>query len=182
MEHRVGDPDFVVIGHITKPHGTRGEVYVWPLTDHPDSTFEPEASFRLSDADGEAPDPGVSPLRVRSVRPYRRGFLVCFHGVVDRDAADLLRNRYLLRAFDQTEPLEEGEIFYHQLLGLRVVTAEGLELGRIKEVYGLKPADLLEVEGPDGAHLIPFTRQVILHWSVDEGTMVIDPPKGLLEL
>lgn len=182
VEGRVGDPDLVVIGHVTKPHGTKGEVYVWPLTDHPESTFVAGASLVLSDEEGRDPDPGFSPLRVRSVRPFRRGFLLHFDGIEDRDRADLLRARYLLRAFSETEPLADGEIFYHQLLGLRVVTAQGVEVGRVREVYGLKPTDLLEVEGLGRAHLIPFTRQVVLGWSVEEGTMVIDPPEGLLEL
>ena len=182
MGGREGDPEFVVVGHLTKPHGTKGEILVRSLTDRPDSTFRPTAHLLISDSEGRVPDPAFSPVRVATVRAYRKGFLVLFEGVQGRDGAERLRNRYLLRRFDEIEPLEEGEISYHQLLGLNVITADGREVGRITEVYGVRPAELLEVEGRDGNHLVPFTREMIVDWSLEEGKMVIDPPEGLLEL
>lgn len=182
MERTEGDPEFVVVGHVSKPHGTKGEVFVWPLTDRPGSTFRPGAEFRISDRGGTEPDPESPPMRIATLRAYRNGFLLLFEGVEDRNRAEDLRDRYLLRRFAETEPLEEGEIFYHQLLGLLVVTVDGREVGRVKEVYDLRPADLLEVEGAERDHLVPFTRDVVVDWSVDEGRIVIDPPEGLLEL
>ena len=182
MEGREGDPEFVVVGHLSKLHGTKGEILVWPLTDRPATTFHPGVDLLVSDADGGDPDPALPPVRVVAVRPYRKGLLVFFEGIEDRDRAELLRDRYLLRSFDEIEPLEEGEIFYHQLLGLLIVTTDGLEVGRVKEVYGLSPTDLLEIEGEGRDHLIPFTRRVVVEWSVEEGRMVIDPPEGLLDL
>ena len=94
----------------------------------------------------------------------------------------MLRGRYLLRPLSETEPLEEGEVFHHQLLGLSVVTVEGREVGRIREVYDVRPAILLEVEGEAGKHLIPFAEDFLVALSLEEGTLVIDPPEGLLDL
>lgn len=182
MERMAGDPEFVVVGHVSKPHGTKGEVYVWPLTDRSETTFRVGAEFSISDPEGERPDHDFPAVRVGAVRPYRRGFLVLFDHIDDRNAAETLRDRYLLRRFEDTEPLEQDEIFYHQLLGLRVVTVAGVEVGRVKEVYELRPADLLEVEGPERDYLIPFTKEVVVSWDVGEGRVVIDPPEGLLEL
>ena len=182
MTGRRGDPEFLVVGQLSKPHGTKGEIFVWPLTDHPDSTFQPDTDLLIAGADGNAPDVQLAPLRVSAVRPYRAGFLVFFEGIEDREGAEALRGRYLLRPFDSIDPLEEEEIFHHQLVGLVVVTTGGREVGRIREVYVLPQADLVEVEGPDKNHLIPFTRQVIVDWSVEEGRLVIDPPEGLLDL
>jgi 16S rRNA processing protein RimM len=176
------DPDFVVVGHVSKPHGTKGELFIWPLTDRPDSTFQPGASLRVADHEGEEPDPDLAPLEVETVRAYRKGFLVTFSDVRDRNAADLLRGRYLVRPFAETEPLDEGELFYHQLLGMTVLTKEGEELGTIREIYGVRPADLLEVTGPSRSHLIPFTREIVVGWSLADRTMTIDPPAGLLDL
>ncbi len=182
MEGREGEPEFVAVGHISKPHGTKGEVFVWPLTDRPDSTFRPDVDLYVSDAEGRDPDSDFSVLRVAALRPYRKGFLIVFEGIGDRDEAEVLRGRYLLRRFEEVDPLEEGEIFYHQLLGLLVVTTDGREVGRVREVFGLRPASLLDVEGAEGHHLIPFTRDVVVEWSVDDGRVVIDPPEGLLDL
>ncbi|MEX1256991.1 MAG: ribosome maturation factor RimM [Gemmatimonadota bacterium] len=181
-ERPAQDPDFVVVGHFSKPHGTKGELFVWPLTDRAETTFAPGVRLYVSDPKGELPDPEFAPVRTSSVRPFRRGFLILFEGIADREAAEVLRDRYLLRPFDEIEPLAEGELFYHQLLGMTVVTTDGEEVGRVREVYALRPADLLAVEGPNGEHLIPFTREIVSGWELEEGKLVINPPAGLLDL
>ena len=182
MGGREGDPEYIVVGHISKPHGTKGELFVWPLTDRPETTFEPSVDLYLADAEGQDPDPSMPPIRITATRPFRKGYLVLLEGVQDREGADLLRDRYLLRRFEETDPLGEGEIFYHQLLGMLVVTTKGQEVGKIKEIYEVRPADLIEVEGAEGDHLIPFTSKVVVDWDVAEGKLVIDPPEGLLEI
>ena len=74
----------------------------------------------MAHGDDEVPDPAAPPLRVDAARPYKKGLLVCFAGVGNRDAAEELQGRYLLRELSELEPLGEGEVFYHQLLGMKV--------------------------------------------------------------
>ncbi|MEX0935768.1 MAG: ribosome maturation factor RimM [Gemmatimonadota bacterium] len=176
------DPEFIVVGHLSKPHGTKGEIFVWPLTDRPDSTFAPGTELRISDSDGQRPDSALPGVEVEAVRPYRKGFLVQLAGIADRSAADLLRGRYLLRRFSDTDPLDPGELFYHQLLGMQVLMPDGTEVGRVQEVYHLRPADLLEIRGPERDHLVPFTRETVVGWDLETGSLTIDPPAGLLDL
>ena len=53
----------------------------------------------------------------------------------------------------------------------------------VREVYELRPADLLEVTRPDGRPLmIPFVREILVEVDLGEGVMIIDPPEGLLDL
>ena len=176
------EPSYLVVGHINKAHGTKGELFVWPLTDHPESTFAPGVILYLGDEAGSSPDPTCPSLALEAARPFRRGFLVRFPGVLDRTQAEALCGRYLLRPRSELEDLEEGEVFYHQLVGLRVVTRSGEEVGEVVEVYELRPADLLEVRGPGGTHHIPFLRSIVREIDVEGGRLVIDPPEGLLEL
>jgi 16S rRNA processing protein RimM len=157
-------------------------VYVKPLTDHPESVFALGVVLRMAGDEGEAPDPDLPPLRVEATRPFQGGLLVHFGGVTTRDAAERLRGRYLVAPFETLAQLEEGELFFHQLLGLRVRTVEGREIGRVEEVYELDPADLLEVRGPEGTLLIPFSERIVREVDVDAGWVVIDPPEGLLDL
>ena len=177
-----GDPEFVVVGRVGRPHGVRGQVFVHSLTDRPERAFGPGSTLLPADAGGSRPDPGARPLAVAAGRPYRDGFLLRFEGIGDRDRAGGLRGRYLLSPFSETEPLGEGEVFHHQLVGLAVVTPDGRSVGRVREVYDLRPAVLLEVEGGEGEHLIPFTGEFLVALSLEEGTLVIDPPEGLLDL
>jgi len=174
-------PEWLVVGQVSKPHGNKGEVLVWPLTDSPEAVFAEGRVLRLGDTEGRTGDEPVDVV-VQARRPYRRGWLVTLADVEDRNAAEEISGRYLLIPIEEAEPREEGEHFYHELLGAEVVTVEGSVVGRVREVYDTEPAHLLEVKGEGRVHLIPFTSQVVKE--VDAGTrrIVIDPPEGLLEL
>lgn len=176
------DPTHLVVGHLAKAHGTRGELYVHPLTDHPEQTFLPGVVLSLGNASDDEPNPDLPPLRVEASRPHQRGFLVTFGGVEDRTSAELLRGRYLFRSLEDVEPLAEGELFYHQLLQMTVETVDGTVVGEVVEVYEVGPADLLEVKGAGGVHMIPYRPEIVVGIDPDEGIMVIDPPDGLLDL
>lgn len=171
-----------MVGHVTRPHGTKGEVWVRLLTDHPESAFATGVVLLPAGADGEAPDPDLPGLRVMGTRPFRKGLLVRFGGVEDRSTAELLRNRRLLRPLEEVEPPAEDQLFHHELLGMTVETKEGEVLGEVAEVYELRPADLLELRGPRGSLLIPFTRQILVSVDRDGRRLVVDPPEGLLDL
>lgn len=176
------DPRFLVVGHLNKPHGTKGELFVWPLTDHPESVYAPGVVLLMGEADRNEPNPDLPPLRIDAVRPFRRGVLVSFGGVEDRNHAELLRGRYLFRDTAELEPLLDGEFFYHELLGMDVVTVDGVEVGKIAEVYELNSADLLEVHGEGKQHMIPYLDHVVVSVDREQCRMVIDPPEGLLDL
>jgi 16S rRNA processing protein RimM len=176
------DPPFVVVAQVSKPHGTKGELFVWPLTDYPETTFVPGVHLQVADASGNLPDPAFEPVRIDEVRPYRKGYLLMLDGVEDRSDAERLHGRYLVRPFEEIEPLDEGEVFYHQLLGMTVVTADGEEVGEVLEVYHLQPVDLIEVRRGDSTILLPFQAEVVRDWDLASRRLVITPPEGLLDL
>ncbi len=174
-------PQHLVVGHLNKAHGTKGEIFVWPLTDHPESTFAPGVVLYLSDENGALPtDPPT--LRIDASRAYRRGFLVRFEGVRDRRGMEGLLGRYVMRSMDQLEELAEGEVFYHDLLGMEVVTVEGERVGEVIEIYEVRPADLLEIRGPERDFMIPYVAEMIRSVDVARNRIVLDPPPGLLEV
>ncbi len=174
-------PQHLVVGHLNKAHGTKGEVFIWPLTDHPESTFAPGVVLYLGDENGDLPtDPPT--LRIDASRAYRRGFLVRFEGVQDRGGMDGVLGRYVMRSMDQLEELDEDETFYHDLLGMDVITVEGQPVGEVIEIYELKPVDLLEIRGPEKTFMIPYVAEMIRSVDVAENRIVLDPPPGLLEV
>jgi 16S rRNA processing protein RimM len=176
------EPEHLVVGHISKPHGTKGEVFVWPLTDRPDGVFVEGRELILGDEEAQI-GAELNTLKIERTRPFKRGVLVKFEGLEDRNEVEAIGNAYLLLPFDHLEPLEEGEVFYHELLGLEVVTQEGERVGRVREVYDTAPTHLLEIKSEDGKlRLIPFTRQVVREVNLETRTVVIDPPVGLLEI
>ena len=177
------DPRFLVVGHVNKPHGTKGELFVWPLTDYPEGIYAPGVVLHMGPEHANEPDPEMPPFLIEKVRVFRRGYLVTVRGVTDRFGAERIRGNYLFQDFDAIEPLQEGEVFYHQLLGMEVVTTAGDRLGEIAEVYEVRPADLLEVVRPEGGPLmIPYLDHIVVNVDVEARRMTIDPPEGLLDL
>ncbi|HEX6939983.1 MAG TPA: ribosome maturation factor RimM [Longimicrobiales bacterium] len=176
-----GEPEYLVVGHVAKLHGTRGEVFVWPLTDEVEDVYAPGREVWLGNEEGEL-EPGSPALVVERHRPFKRGLLVKFEGYDDRTSVEPLARRYLLAPIESLRPLEEGEVYYHQLLGCEVVTRDGEVVGRVREVYDTEPADLLEVKGGGRSYLIPFVERIVEEVDVDAGRIVINPPPGLLDL
>jgi 16S rRNA processing protein RimM len=175
-------PTHLVVGHITKPHGTKGEVFVWPLTDSVEAVYAEDAELLIGDEHGKL-DPEAGSLVVESVRGFKRGLLVRFQGMEDRNAVEDLYNLYLLVPIEQVAPRADDEVYYHELLGMQVVTNEEVVVGEVREVYETEPAHLLEVKGEGGKiHLIPFAERIVKKVDPAARQIVIKPPPGLLDL
>ena len=102
----------------------------------------------------------------------------------DRTAAENLRNTLLIVEADPDELPEDPDEFYdHQLVGLSVRTVDGREVGTVAEMLHLPTQDLFAVKRPDGREvLIPFVEEIVPEVDLDERTVLVDPPPGLLEL
>lgn len=177
-------PDHLVVGHLNKPHGTRGELYVWPLTDHGATVFVAGARLTMGDEHGHVSTIPHRVLEVESSRAFRRGYLVKFVGVDDRTAAEAFRDRYVLRPISELPEREAGEVFYHELLGMAVVTSDGERVGVVREVYELTPHHMLDVEreGQADRLLVPLADALVDVIDVNERRVVISPPPGFLDL
>ena len=175
-------PSHLVVGHLNKAHGTKGELFLWPLTTDPGDAFAAGVELYLADEAGEKPDPAFAAVRVRGVRPFKRGFLIRLEGIDSRNQAEWLAGRYVLLPLAELRPLEEGEVFYHDLLDMRVETGEGEVIGKIVEVYELSPVHLLQVARGSGTVLIPFARGMVRRLDREEKRLVMDLPDGLLDL
>jgi 16S rRNA processing protein RimM len=76
----------------------------------------------------------------------------------------------------------DGEYYYDELEGLEVKNISGELLGHITRVVPRGGQDLYQVRTADGDVLIPATKAIIKNIDLAGGSIVIDPPRGLLEL
>jgi 16S rRNA processing protein RimM len=163
----------VVVGRIGRPHGIRGEVTVEVRTDEPDERFAPGAVLLVDTPAGR--------LDVERVHWHSGRLLVTFAGVTDRSEAEALRGLLLHVDRDEDASPEDPEEFYDSaLVGCRVVTRDGIEVGTVIEVAHLPAQDLLVLEGAYGEVLVPFVESIVPEVDVVERRIVIDPPAGLL--
>jgi 16S rRNA processing protein RimM len=175
-----GADPFLVVGRIRKPHGIRGELFVWLETDRPEAVFRPGRTLWLGDDNGPDAD---RTLVVERARPFKDGYLLKAEGSGARDEAlESLRGRSIYIRRSEAAPLAEDEVFYHELIGLRVVVG-GETVGTVREVYETGGADLLAVARTGKPELlIPFVRELLRGIDVAAGTLEVEPPPGLMEL
>jgi 16S rRNA processing protein RimM len=174
-------PGHLIVGTIQKPHGIKGELFVRLETDRPDAVFAAGRALVLGDGQGR---PSDVVLTVERARAFKGGMLVKVEGQTGRTAElEELRGRTLLIPRDQAAPPEEDEVFYHDLLGMKVVTAAEGEVGTIDEVYDAPAGPMLSVRRQGAKELlIPFARAMVRRVGVEEKVLELDLPAGLLDL
>jgi 16S rRNA processing protein RimM len=171
--------ELIIVGRVRKAHGIRGDVVVEPITDEPDAVFAPGRRVFAGTVSGD-PAKGAPELHVENVTPFKGGYIVHFTEITDRDAAETWRDRFLLLPADELTPLGEGEVYVHELFGMRVELVSGEVVGTVVQTYELPQGLTLDVQRAGGTVLIPFDRVVT---SIDRVARVIriDPPAGLLD-
>ena len=171
----------LVVGRVVKAHGVTGEVVVQVRTDDPDNRFAPGTRLRARPSRDGPERAYVS----ESAREHSGRLLVRLGGVAGRDAADALRGTVFVVDTEELPPIDDPDEYYdHQLEGLRVLTTAGTPVGTVAEVLHTAAGELLAVraEGDRGEVLVPFVSAIVTAVSLEDRTIEIDPPDGLLEL
>lgn len=152
-----------MVGALVGVHGIQGEVKLRPLTEFPERLSALKA-LRLRSADGEE-----TTYLVRGSRWHKEMLLVRLAGVTTREQADELRGRQVVVGLEEAAPLPEGRFYEHQIIGLRVVTPDGEELGQVREIMRLPSNDVYVA----GNLLIPATHDAIVRLDPEEGVLVV---------
>lgn len=167
-----GEPVFLVVGRLRRPHGVHGEILMDVLTDFPE-----RLRSGLSVYVGE----DHQPLVIRSLRQSNLALLVAFEPYRDPESVGVLRNQFIYVRADDRPPLPEGEYYHHQLVGLRVVTDEGVALGRLTSILETGANDVYVVTQESGQEvLLPAISSVILDIDLEQGEMQVHLLPGLL--
>lgn len=178
----MSDPALAVVGMIRNAQGIRGEVVVEPITDAPDAVFASGRRVLLGDSTGNTSksDPERA-LVIEDSRPFKGGMIVKFEELADRNAAELLRGRYLLAPFDELEPLREDEIYLHNLIGMQVELDTGEKVGEVTSYYELPQGLTLDVATSRGSVLVPYRPEVVERANGDARVIVVKSEVGLFE-
>jgi 16S rRNA processing protein RimM len=165
----------VVVARVGKAHGLRGEVTVQVLTGSPDERFVPGATFATEPA-------AAGPLVLRSARDNNGILLLGFEHTDDRNGAEALRGVKLLAEVLADDGNEETW-YERDLVGLKVVTVGGVEVGEVTALEPRPAQDLLVLRLTNGREaLVPFVSAIVPEVDIEGGRVVLDPPPGLLDL
>lgn len=103
-------------------------------------------------------------LKLRSLR----GNIARFADVGDRNAAEALRGVELTVPRSALPPLEDGEYYHVDLIGLPAISTDGEALGHVVAVENFGAGDVIEIERPTGKRfMIPMNVQAVPEWDAE---------------
>ncbi len=165
------------VGIITSPHGLHGEVKVYPTTDDP-RRFSRLKEIRLVDGRGNR-----EILKIRSVKYFKNQVILGFEGIDRIEDTERLRKKELYIDRKDAMPLEEGEYYIPDLIGMTVTDDTGEVLGELKDVLFTGANRVYSVKMENGKDLlIPAIPDCILSIDPEAGRMEVHLLPGLRDL
>lgn len=171
-----GQGSRVVVGRVGKVHGIKGEIKIYPSSGNAHDLL-PFSRLYFSRAQGE---PLV--FDVRQCRVQGEFAVVGLTGLVARAAAENLRDYEVLVDKESLPALGSQSYYWHDIEGLTAVTGEGRVLGRVSSLFPTRAHPVLVIRDEEREYLIPVHEQFIASVDVAQGTLVVTPPAGLLEM
>jgi 16S rRNA processing protein RimM len=168
----------IAVGVIRKPHGIHGEASVELWTDSAER-FDSLAEVTLVSPDSSQ----LRSAAIESVRAHGGRALVRLAGIDSPEAVAELRNWTIEIDERDARSLEDGEYFIHDLIGLTLVDASGIERGVVVEALEGGGGILLDVKRKDGSRFdVPFASSICTKIDLSARSMLVELPKGLDDL
>ena len=164
------------VGVIASTHGVRGEVKVFPTTD--DAKRFKELKKVILDTGKE-----YIPMEIEHVKFFKNMVILKFKGYDNINEIEKYKSRDLLITRDQAVDLAPDEYFITDLIGLAVVSDQGVELGTLKDVLETGANDVYVVAMKDGKELmLPAIGDCILNVDLEQRRMEVHVLEGLMDL
>ena len=174
--------EWLVVGLITSCHGINGQVKVKSLSDFEERFLKPGIRWLQK----ESEPPTKKELTFGFKQPGKETFIIKLQGINTRNQAEQLKKYKILVKSDKLPDLKKEEFHLLELINLQVKTLENDELKTIGKVIDLENErnNLLVVELLKNQKkvLIPFVKQIVPLVDIKNKFLIINPPKGLLEL
>lgn len=167
------------VGKIANTHGIRGELKIVPQTDFADIRFAKGSKLSMQREGGSE----RVQVEIASSRLHKNVYIVKLNGFDDINQVEKYKGWLLKVAGSDRDPLEEGEYYYSDIIGCRVVTADGEELGTVSEILspGANDVWVVEQEGHRAKQiLLPVIDDVILKVDVPAKCVTVQLMEGLI--
>jgi 16S rRNA processing protein RimM len=167
-----GEPVYLVVGFLRRPHGLSGEILMDLHTDFPE---------RLRSGRKLLVGEEHVPLTLVGARQHQSSMLVKFKGVETPEDVGQYRNQWVYIKASDAPPLPEGQIYQHELFGFQVVDENDSPLGELVEIIETGANDVYVVKADSGREiLLPAIPSVILDLDVERRLMRVHLLEGLI--
>ncbi|WP_428908682.1 ribosome maturation factor RimM [Niallia sp. Krafla_26] len=165
------------VGKIVNTHGIKGEVRVISRTDFPHERYKKGNVLYIFLPNSTQP----LEVKVQSHRTHKNFDLLTFEGYNNINQVEGFRDGILKVPESQLSDLPENEFYFHEIIGCTVITDQGEEIGKVKEILTPGANDVWVVKGKGGKEqLIPYIVDVVKDINISEKKIIITPIEGLL--
>lgn len=165
--------DMLQVGVITQTHGIKGEVKVFPTTDDA-QRFKKLKKVTLDNGKERRE------LEITSVKFFKNLVILKFKGIDDINEVEKYKKAALFVTREDAVPLEENEYFIADLIGLKVVSDEGEELGTLDDVLQTGANDVYVVKNDKGEEiLVPAIKDCVKNVDIEGGEIILHLLPGL---
>jgi 16S rRNA processing protein RimM len=164
--------DLLEIGEVVRPHGLKGRIKAKSFL------VSSGTIHRLDEVFMRRSNEPVVRFRIKTLQAERKILFMELEGVGDADAAARLVGCKILIFKDKLEKLPDDEYYWHELLGLQVVTEAGQDLGRIVSIIPAGSHDIYVCASDERELMLPAIGEVIRKIDMDAGVMVVRPLEG----
>jgi len=168
--------DFIPLGKITKPHGIRGEVKIYPYSGNPEQFVGAYRHVYMA-AGNQGP---LIEQTIERARVQGKQVLAKFKNCLDRTAAEHFVGREVFVQKDNLPEIGEDEFYLHELEGKELVDISGAFLGISSHILTSGGQDLLIVHNQGREYMVPVVGEFIKF--IDTDRVVLDLPPGLLDI
>ena len=178
----INKKEWLTVGLITSCHGINGQVKVKSLSDFEERFLKP--GIRWLQQENEPP----SKIELISgfKQPGKEIFIVKFQGINTRNRAEQLKKFKILVKAETLPKLKKEEFHLLELINLEVKTFEDDKLKKIGKVINLENEKnnllVIELFQNQKKVLVPFVKEIVPLIDIKNNFLIINPPKGLLEL
>ncbi|KRA21115.1 MULTISPECIES: ribosome maturation factor RimM [unclassified Lysobacter] len=159
----------ILLGRVLSAFGVRGEVKLESWTEPRSAIFRYQP-WIVRDPQGRERE--LSGVRGRESGKY---LVASFPDVADRDAVEALRGTEIYVPRSALPPPSEGEYYWVDLEGLRVVTVDGVQLGTVSHLFATGANDVLVARDDERERMIPFViPQYVTSVDFEAGVVTVD--------
>jgi 16S rRNA processing protein RimM len=166
----------VLLGKVVATHGIKGQLRVAAFSG------EFETILALGSLMLKGPVGGMESFEVAASAVHGKKVIVALKDYDSINQVLHLVGRELYTTREQMPELPEGEFYWCDLLGLKVVNDRGEVLGALVDIIATGSNDVYVVKDGKREHLIPALEEIVLDINLDDGIMTVSLPEGLLDL
>lgn len=170
------EDSMIYVGKVINTHGIKGELKILRLSDNPER-FNPGNRLYIFPIEGSPQE-----IIIESQRYHKQYDLIKFVGYENINEVERFKNASLKVSMDELDELEEGQYYYHEIIGCEVFIIKGEKIGIVSDIFTTGANDVWTIKQANGKEVcIPYIDDVVKSINIGEKKILIEPMEGLLD-